>query len=478
MKKIIVFIMGLLGILAASNITLTGEISGNQEITADTCFVNGEVEVLQDAKITINQGTKVIFNNEAKLIVRGKIEAIGIENDSIFFQGNENKTTFQILESNQENKIAYASFRNFEYGLKITVSYLDLSHSLFQDNDTGISISGFSNETQPDVKISNCLITHSQKNGIFILGHKNAVIENCEITKSALSQSPRGAIQLSCQSEGGFCTPTIRNNYIHHNVWQGISSWDLYESTQTNPIVEGNTITYNLSGVYLKNSNGIFRNNDISYNFVEGNSNSGAGVMIQGATCNPLFTANNITHNFTGFYIIQGATANIGNINNSENDDDGNNIIKNNVDPTGHTWSIYNMSSKDIMAQNNDFGTLDSAQIAESIFDYDDNPSYGKVTFTPSTSGINEENTIDKHDVRIYPNPFNSSFCINFLGNEASYQKAVIYNYQGQKIREIALNSPMSQLKVDFQNNLQSGIYFVKLQGKNQNLMKKILFVK
>ena len=154
-------------------------------------------------------------------------------------------------------------------------------------------------------------------------------------------------------SQGGDCSPTIHNNYIHHNSWQGISAWDVTGGSNINPNIYGNEIAYNLTGIYLYYASGDVRDNYIHDNFVPGNANSGAGIMVEGASSAPIIRRNEITGNFTGFYIVGGANPNLGDMINDYPSDDGENYIHDNIDESGNTWSVYNGSGNEILAQNN-----------------------------------------------------------------------------------------------------------------------------
>jgi len=97
------------------------------------------------------------------------------------------------------------------------------------------------------------------------------------------------------------------------------------------PTVEYNEVSYNYTGIYLYNGKGHYEWNHIHHNFVENNPDSGAGVMLYGSGANGTFTYNEITGNYTGFYLTDGATANLGDLENASTDDDGYNCIYDNI---------------------------------------------------------------------------------------------------------------------------------------------------
>ena len=56
-----------------------------------------------------------------------------------------------------------------------------------------------------------------------------------------------------------------------------------------NAQIFNNVITENYTGVYFYNCSGTLYDNEITNNFIEGNMNSGAGIMCYGAGANALY---------------------------------------------------------------------------------------------------------------------------------------------------------------------------------------------
>jgi hypothetical protein len=81
--------------------------------------------------------------------------------------------------------------------------------------------------------------------------------------------------------------------------------------------------------------------------------------------------------------IEEDAAPNLGSLANTRTSDDG----ANRFDPRDR-YHIVNHGARTIMAQGNDFGTTDAAQIGAKIIDQDDRPTYGPVQVLPLlTSG-------------------------------------------------------------------------------------------
>ncbi|MDZ4120899.1 MAG: right-handed parallel beta-helix repeat-containing protein, partial [Candidatus Cloacimonadaceae bacterium] len=180
---------------------------------------------------------------------------------------------------------------------------------------------------------------------------------------------------------------TIAHNHIHHNRWQGITAWDIVGANALNPFIHNNIIEYNLTGIYLLNASGYVHDNIIRYNFIPGDMNSGAGVMVSGATSEPYFERNIISHNFTGFYITNNARPCLGDLDIYHAWAQGENVIRNNVDAQGVPHSVvcasYPQSGNIIKAENNYWDFDDAAGIASYITDGNDNPSLPIVDFEP-----------------------------------------------------------------------------------------------
>jgi len=94
--------------------------------------------------------------------------------------------------------------------------------------------------------------------------------------------------------------------------------------------------------------------------------------------------SNKINNNYTGFYLTDGATANLGDLENTNTDDDGYNCIYDNIFYTGEEFTVYNASAMDVKAENTVWD--DDPPINVTIIDGNDNPAYGIVDYEPTLS--------------------------------------------------------------------------------------------
>jgi hypothetical protein len=93
------------------------------------------------------------------------------------------------------------------------------------------------------------------------------------------------------------------------------------------------------------------------------------------------------------------------------------------------------------------------------------NPEYNSCF--PVLTGINEGETVNK-PVKLYPNPVTDQSILDFSNTHQEFTMVEIYNGLGKKIREITLNGTNTvQISI---SGYESGIYFYKLIGKNQEV--------
>ncbi|NMG82902.1 MAG: hypothetical protein GIS02_01695, partial [Methanosarcinales archaeon] len=149
--------------------------------------------------------------------------------------------------------------------------------------------------------------------------------------------SNKNGIHLFESSNNTFTSNTANSNSDH-----GSFLWSSSNNTFTNNTANSNT----KCGIYMDSSS----NNSVSCNWVQNNT-------------------------VAGFYLINGSTDNI-----FEN----NNIIANGGLPY---HQFYNNQSDDVNAANNWWGTDDQDSINVSIYDWQDNPSKGNVTYLPLLAG-------------------------------------------------------------------------------------------
>ncbi len=418
MKRISLMIILILSFcFGLFSIDVSGEQSGTWTQENSPYIVTGDVVVPTGEILTIQPGVMVLFNNDTRLTVNGKISAIGTINDTIRFQSNDNGfwNGLRIESSFENNKIFYCYFTGTgdnHYAISSVESKVLIRFSHIENCFEGIQLFDLNLQDPPQMEILNSKINTVQKSGIYIVGNSNALISGNDISQCGLGTQYYGAIQLATQDDSNLNTPTIQNNRIHHNGKQGITEANILNSGYIDATIINNVIENNLTGIYFYQGHGYVNQNIIRNNFVDGDPNSGAGVMLYGSNCYGTFFDNEIYGNYTGFYIINDAGANLGDLSNDCCDDDGMNKIHDNVFQ-GNSSSIYCNTSQNISAQNNFWGTTDENEIEASITDANDNSGTGVVNyqpiFDPATTSIisgtltcNDANAVQYYGVGLF----------------------------------------------------------------------------
>lgn len=166
------------------------------------------------------------------------------------------------------------------------------------------------------------------------------------------------------------------------NMSGGIGISNLYNTSVTNVVVSGNSITHNRYG-YAQNGNNIsslITNNRFIDNNLEVNpNNGGSGISIYGSdtTCAAKLRHNLITGNLWGVTAIYYHHVDMG-----TEDDYGYNVLYNNGNG-GVDYELYNNAYSNMNAVGNYWGCDNEAAAEAVIFHQADNASYGLVNYQP-----------------------------------------------------------------------------------------------
>ncbi len=354
---------------------ISGNISGNLNLENSPYHLVGEVIIPSGSNVEIEAGVQIISDGYYQINVNGSITAIGNEENPIVFSGLDGLYWGGIRlntdGSDETSEFVYCIISNTndinDNGIHAINSKVIIDHCEFFDHQEAINLSGLSTPNPVEMSVTNSIIHNCIQSGILIVDQSNALIDNNEIYNCGTGENYYGAIQLSIQSDANSCSPTITNNWIHNNGKQGLTSVNFYALDDIAPIVENNLIEENLTGVYVYGAQGFYHNNIIRNNFIENDANSGAGVMLYGATATAEFTYNEVYGNYCGFYLAANATVNLGNLENYTDQDDGFNQIYNNVFFDGTPYNINNVSSTEIYAQNNVWDNDNQSDIEERL---------------------------------------------------------------------------------------------------------------
>ncbi|HID39197.1 MAG TPA: hypothetical protein EYP36_06755, partial [Calditrichaeota bacterium] len=172
---------------------------------------------------------------------------------------------------------------------------------------------------------------------------------------------------------------------------------DWYGITISNPkqisTFEYCTIEYAYNGIYAKKSNPQILNSHIRYNYNAGliaavqsepvikssiiSENGYAGLICE-LGARPVLSKNLITLNQLGIVSFSMSQPNLGNLKSGKDNNPGENRIFDN-----HDYNVYNHSSKDVIAQNNYWGSEVDAELQGKLYGKKDDPRYGKVLYKP-----------------------------------------------------------------------------------------------
>jgi len=386
------------------------QVSGNQNgiwtPVNNPYEVIGAITVPANDSLIIQAGVEIHIMGSYQITVQGILNAYGTEADSIRILNMQANPTalwpglrFENLQHTSHLNYVYTEYAT--YGVQTINSPIAISHCHINLCEKGIDFFGIGSAVPLPNVVEYCLIENCSHNAILITSNSNAYIRYNEICRNGTGPQFRAAIQMGNQSGVNQCNPNILYNHIHHNYKQGISAWDIASSGSINPQILNNIIEYNYTGIYLLQASGYVADNQINSNYILGDMNSGAGVMVSGITSIPYFERNHIEGNYTGFYITNNGKPILGDLTMNHIWAQGENTIINNIDANNHNNSIYCDTYPDagfiIMAENNYWGLATAAEIAQTINDHNDNVALPTVDFEPFISPVQNTTIIGSY---------------------------------------------------------------------------------
>jgi pimeloyl-ACP methyl ester carboxylesterase len=474
-----------------------GKVSGTWTLEGSPYHINGEITIPNGKTLTIEPGVEVIFTGHYKFNVKGKIIAIGTEQDSIIFTADDHSAgwhglRFDLTPSSNDSSII--EYCRLEYGkantgsgdadrwggaIYVRCNKLRVSHCLFQFNMC----------YHPDIQ---------QTGGGAIGIWGSPIISHCEF-KENTSSFFGGALLIWFSTSKA----KIYNNYIHHSTGHGT----ICIGEGASPILYNNLIVNNHSTghgvIHISNPGGIavFINNTITNNTCSG---AGGAVFVNhGMT--PLFI-NNIIYGNTPAQVRLEATSGLDFINCLiEGGKEGfsgasfTGTYENNID-SDPRFSDYGSADYHISDYSPCIGAgVDSLEFEGKwyyapLYDIEGNPrpnpsgsapDIGAMENTlgiPEFTGIKEIYYYPANSVvsQSYPNPFKTSTNITYKLDKPCFVSLKIFDITGQEIEVLEDNyKNAGTYEVQFNAaNLTSGIYFYNLQAGEYLKIKKLLLQK
>ncbi len=376
--------------------------------------------------LTIEPGVVIKFNYNVPFNVRGTLITNGTSSDSIVFTSSSASPYKGIWPglrlTSASGAILNASYCKYQYATigilvgSLTGGLTTISHSSFISNLTGITGYGYHSR---DIVMDSCLFINNTK-GIGADGNAAAIY----ISNSFFYNNQSGVTMYE--------RDTIVNTTFCNNQIAVVMDW----ITLLNCTIINNRI--GLKPDYLDNTK-IVKNCTIAKN--------DTGIILHNGSVNSnIINSNNICHNslnvlHTGSY---------------------------NIDMTNNCWCGN-----------------DSTTVSNSIYDGYDNVSLGLIDHEPSvncnlsaiadTSNCNTLVTgvklpIAKNHLKLYPNPFNESTTLEFNNAINTLFKLEVYNSIGSLI--YTKNNIISNTVKIERLNLNSGIYFFKLENEESEVYK------
>jgi predicted outer membrane repeat protein len=282
----------LIVMVAAATEIPPGPVFGDWHSSGNPYNVHGEIYVPYDSTLSIHPGVEVVFQGHYKFIVRGFLEALGAESDSIRFTAADTTNGWHGLRFIAAQDSSHLSYCIIEYGRAFSSAYPDycgggifcdssnivLRHCAIRNNATrlhwgrggGMECHNYSNPT-----IDHCIFANNYSGGCGggIAGEYFEEQDQLTIRSGAhISNSIIG----NNESEFGggvYCARSLVNCTIHGN------SADFYgggiimnTGLVSNCSITGNSAGSQGGGVYGEWCTTSFQNCDIS-----GNSSGGEG---------------------------------------------------------------------------------------------------------------------------------------------------------------------------------------------------------
>jgi len=295
-----------------------GTVSGTWTLAGSPYQVQGSIMIPNDSLLIVEPGVTVNFNGIYKLLVLGRLNAIGTITDTIVFTTSDTAIgwrgiRFDNTTSNNDSSIL--QYCKLTYGKAFSgapdnnggaLYYNNFSKSRIQNCRISFNVANASgggiycNNSSP--LILNCTITNNHAvygGGIYCINSNNQLIQGNIVSYNSANFGVGGVFMSSGSS-------LIYNNEISYNFGRGIQS-------SGNHTINGNNVSYNITylnsgGGGISCSGGTTINNTVSYN-LSGEasgiscSNSGGGI---GSIA---LVSGNIIHNNIATYTASGPSS-------------------------------------------------------------------------------------------------------------------------------------------------------------------------
>ena len=477
MKSAALILLLMLPQLAMSQTDVTGSQSGTWTSVNSPYHVIGEITVPTGQVLNIEPGVEVNFQGHYKLTVNGGLNAVGAENDSIFFTTDNQAVGWGGIRIDS-SVISNLSYCRIEFG-KTVGDYPDahggalalfgsdavVTHCVFADNEaTGSNMgmggavygSGTGSMSGPLTYFIDCR---------FIRNH---------------AYGEGGAIKFT----GDMNTEIIRCEFFENDCFYGggaVSCYGVYDTKLIDSVFADNYTMYSNGGAVntLGFGNTVFFTN---CTFTNNTAVTGDGGAVNLAYASAYFV-NTIVYQNNGMYSDD---VYVDFMSTAE-------IYYSNLPMPGGATGHHNINANPQFADvaNRDFNLLETSPSVDTgiayfvaggvtMVDLDPSeyvgpaPDMGAFEFSP-VSGVLDGATTLVSLYQNYPNPFSSNTAISFRLTQDSPVSVKVYNVKGQEVRTLAQGiraAGLHSLAWDGRNNTgrtaSTGTYFVRLQAGNE----------
>jgi len=374
-----------------------GEISADTRWSADDgpLVLTGKTTVAEGATLTIEPGFTVHFVTGAQLVVEGALVAKGTAEEPITFTSvaTRDPSPFDgegvviAKASAGRSALDRCLFEFQRVGLSVVGASPLIRDCTFRRNgQAGLAVergsprleginlfvantgSGIRAE-QADLVIRSCVVARNSGDGIALAGKSNPRVEGCRIVGNARAgiaadnfASPTIAgCEVADNRGDGIACSRFAQAKIHQCIIRDNAGAGIRCTRNSDPEITGNLITGNRNyPIVLDRSNGLIKGNIVVANRPYG--------INMAAAASPRIEANWLEGN-GGCEIIcsEGSTP----------------IITRNA-ILSRSRAISNTTTSDIQARENYFGKVNDKQMAEILFDKDDQKSVGRIIWQPA----------------------------------------------------------------------------------------------
>ena len=368
-------------------------------VSGSPYIVVGDVQIPLGVKLTIEPGVRVKFGGNYKIHVQGNLIAVGTASKIIVFDTGSVQTSIMILfrKTNLSNsKISNISFNG-------STNAIQLAQESEFNNDSpknsGVlvvdsckfdrsSVQTNGNSTTASLSISNSQFISSTIKGVYPSSEPIVIKKSTILNSTIFSDSYNYGINIdsstvnNSQFKLGCCGANFNitnSNILNSSMYEGGGSPVAGPVKFTNSKIIETPINLRLAGFtisncilqYLNSSTGaIFGNGSITNTSFVGN-NANTALEVTGYSGYNIGGSVNITSSILtrGSTVLKFSNANTVTIQKSN--------FTNNI-----LYNIENRSSKNIVAQQNYWGTNNNTEIAAKIFDGNDDINYGIVDYS------------------------------------------------------------------------------------------------